>query len=240
MQLTQPTKLLGLGILRASTASDALSRPYILLLCTLVFCGLSGCALLQPHEDPTRFYVLTGPSVWHERAGDGEFKRWKVGLRPVEVPAYLRSKAIVVSVGTNEVLFADYDRWAEPLAQGISRVMKETLNCAQNVESVTLDSYGDDKLDYGVMLQILACEGVRVKNGKCSIRFVMKWEVRSNERNSMMANRGVFTAAPLTWNGKDYGQLAERLSEVIAGAGKALAAELPLEVKVLGKAISEK
>lgn len=238
MQLTRPTKSPVFEIPRKF--STAANRSFVLLLCTLAACALSGCSLLQPHADPTRFYVLTVPSVPPERAGEGEFTRWKVGLRPVEVPAYLRSRAMVVRTGTNEIHFADFDRWAEPLDQGISRVIKETLSSARNVDSVALNSHGDDTLDYEVAIRVLACEGVWVEHGNGSIRFAVTWEVRSVGNNSTATKRGVFTADPVAWSGKDYGQLAERLSEAMAGASKAVAAELPMEAKTPAKTTTGK
>jgi uncharacterized lipoprotein YmbA len=153
----------------------------------------------------------------------------------VGVPAYLRSKAMVVRTGTNEIHFEDFDCWAEPLNQGISRVMKETLRSLPNVESVVLNSHGEETLDYEVAIQVLACEGVRVENGNSSIRFAATWEARRIEKPSMIGKPGEFTSDPLAWDGKDYGQLAERLSEAIAGVGKAIAADLPMEAKTPNK-----
>ena len=134
---------------------------------------LGGCSFLRPHDDPTRFYVLTVPPALTARFPDGEFKKLRIGLKPVELPAYLRSRALVVRMGTNEIHFADYDRWAEPLDQGISRLVKETLSSAPNVETVTLTSHGDDTLDYEVAIRVLACEGVRVEKGAGTIRFAV-------------------------------------------------------------------
>ena len=211
--------------------SKAASRSFLLLLCAFAFSALNGCSLLQPHADPTRFYVLTVPSALPARAAESDSKRWKVGLRPVEVPAYLRSKSLVVRTGTNEIHFADFDRWGEPLDQGISRVMKEILSAAPNVESVALNSHGDDTLDYEVAIQILACEGVRLNNGNSSIRFAATWETRSVGKSATGAKRGAFTADPVAWNGKDFGQLAEGLSKAIVAMSQALAADLPMETE---------
>ena len=217
---------------RTKAAADGIQRRLAgRLLCVLFSCALSGCSFLQPGADPTRFYVLTDPSPPSERVVGGESKRWKVGLRPVEVPAYLQGKAMVVRSGTNEIQFADFDRWAEPLDQGISRVIKEMLSGAPNVETVTSNSHGGDTLDYEVAIRLLACEGLRIKKGAGTIRFAMTWEVRSVGNNSTPTRRGVFTALPVAWNEKDYGQLAQRLGEAIAGASRAVAADLPLEGK---------
>ena len=248
MQLSRTTESLAPGIPQKLSTAGAYpkqgwtsvpSRLFVPLLCSFAFCALSGCALIRPQADPTRFYVLTVQSAPPARVAEGEFKRWKLGLKPVELPAYLRSKAIVVRTGTNELHFADFDRWAEPLDQGISRVMKETLSSARNVESVALNSHGADRLDYEVAIRILACEGVRLGNGNGSIRFAVTWKARSVGTNSTVTSRGVFTAHQGAWDGKDYGQLAERLSEAIAAASKALAADLPMYATTPGKATAE-
>ena len=248
MQLIRETESLASGIPRKLSAAGANgkqsrssipSRSFVLGLCALAFCALAGCTLLQPQADPTRFYVLTVQNAPPTRAAEGEFKRWKVGLKPVELPAYLRSKAMVVRTGTNEIHFADFDRWAEPLDQGISRVMKETLSSARNVESVALNSHGDETLDYEVAIRMLACEGMRLGNGNSSIRFAVTWEARSVWTNSSVTKRGVFSENPAAWDGKDYGQLAERLSEAIAGASRALAADLPMYATTRGQATPE-
>jgi hypothetical protein len=237
MQLTRPTK--SPVFENPEKFSTARKRSFVLILGAFAAWVLSGCSLLQPHADPTQFYVLTAASAPPERTVAGEFKRWKVGLRPVEVPAYLQGKAMVVRTGTNEIHFADYDRWAEPLDQGISRAIKDTLSSTRDVETVVLNSHGDDTLDYEVAIQLLACEGVRLGNGNGSIRFAVTWEVRSFGTNLTVTNRGGFTADPVAWDGKDYGQLAGRLSAAIAGARKALAADLPMDATTRGKATSE-
>ena len=248
MQFTRTTESLASGIPRKLLTAGAYpkkgrtsvpSHSFVLLLCAVAFFALSGCALLQPQSDPTRFYVLTVQSGPPAQASEGEFKRWKVGLKPVELPVYLRSKAMVVRTGTNEIHFADFDCWAEPLDQGISRVMKETLSSARNVKSVALNSHGDDTLDYEVAIRILACEGVRLENGNGSMCFAVAWEALSVGTNSTVTKRGGFTAHQVAWDGKDYGQLAERLSEAIADASKALATDLPMDATTPGKAISE-
>ena len=214
-------------------------RPIHFLLGVIAAAFLGGCSFLRPHDDPTRFYVLTVPHATTERFADGEFKRLKIGLKSVEVPAYLRGKSMVVRTGTNEIHFAEFDRWAEPLDQGISRVMKEHLSAAPNVASVTLNSRGDDTLNCEVAIRILACEGVRVENGTSLMRFAATWEVRTVGTNSKATKLGGFIADRVTWDGKTYAQLAERLSEAIASASIALAADLPMEAMPSPKATPE-
>jgi hypothetical protein len=115
------------------------------------------------------------------------------------------------------------------LDQGILRVLKEALGESPKVRSVTLNSHGEDSLDYEVKMRILACEGVWVDGGASSIRFAAAWEVRPVGTNSPAIQPGEYRANTVAWNGEDFGQLAERLSEAMAGAVRTLAASLPNE-----------
>ena len=218
----------------------AISRRVFALLLVVIAAGaLSSCAFLQPHADPTKFYLLTTPDASSQPATNNKLASYKLGLRSIEMPAYLQSKLMVVRTGTNEIHFAEFDRWAEPLDAGISRVMKETLSSASNVASVTANSHGEDTLDYEIMVRVLACEGVRAENGNGSIRFTMLWETWSRGTNSTLLKRGAFTASPGSWDGKDYGALALALSEAISAGSKMLAADLPGEPGLTNKSKSK-
>jgi uncharacterized lipoprotein YmbA len=195
--------------------------------------------MLHPRADPTQFYALTIPGTRSNLTLGGEVKRWNVALKAVEVPAYLRTKAMVVRAGTNEIHFADFNRWAEPLDQGIGRVVKEALSGARHVEKVELNSHGNDRLDYEITIRVLACEGIRVDLKTSSVWFAAKWEIRSFRTNSPVVKRGEFHADPAAWNGNDYGALAERLSQAIADMTKAMAADLTIEPLVPAKTIME-
>ena len=201
-----------------------------LVLVAVVAVLLSGCGALRPQDDPTRFYVLTPLSGANAPTGAGEPGRLQVGLKPVELPRYLQSRSIVVRTGTNEIRFQEFDRWAEPLDSAIGQVLKANLGHAPNVAGVSVNARGDGSLDCEVAIRILACEGVRAANGGGSIRFEATWEVRSLRASPVTTKRGGFTAEAVAWDGKDYGQLAGRLSEAMAAAANALAADLPAAV----------
>jgi predicted metalloprotease with PDZ domain len=72
---------------------------------------------------------------------------------------------------------------------------------------------------------------VRVEKGNGTIRFAVTWEARSVRKNSTVTKRGMFTADRVAWDGKDYEQLAERLSGAIASVSEAIATALPMEAK---------
>ncbi len=178
-------------------------RSFALLLGVIATCFLTSCAFLEPQTDPTKFYVLTTPKPTLRAAPAGRFVRYRIDLRSIETPDYLHSKLMVVRTGANEIHFAEFDRWAEPLDEGIGRVLKAALSTADNVGSVTLDSPGDDGVDNEIKIQVLACEGVREESGTGSIRLGLAWEIQPAGTNKMAVKRGGFAAEPAAWDGKD-------------------------------------
>lgn len=190
---------------------------------------LGGCAFFPPQADPTRFYVLTSPTPRPDLSSTRELKRWRVGLRSVELPAYLRNRALVVRVGTTDVHFAEFDRWAEPLDRGIGRLLSEALESSRNLACVGFPSPPDATLDYEVTIRVRACEGTRGERGKGGVRFAAEWEARSAGSATPLARSGVVVNGPAQWNGKDYGQLVERLSEAVMELGESIAGGLLLE-----------
>jgi uncharacterized lipoprotein YmbA len=214
-------------------------RALTLLSGAIIACVLTSCAFLQPRADPTKFYVLTAPKAPWQPAAAEKPVRYKIGLRAIEMPAYLRTKLMVVRTGANEIHFAEFDRWGEPLDEGISRVMKEALRSDDSAEIFGLNSHGDDTLDYEVTIRVAACEGIRGEGGTGSIVLRMSWEIFPVGMNEPVIKVGTFTAPPAAWDGKDYGQLAWQLNQAIAAAGKALAADLPVKAQVADESNAE-
>jgi len=94
----------------------------------LVLAG--GCAVTgEGTTQPTSFYVLR---TIDEAEGGKEplpgREGLSVGVGPVQLAAYLK-RPHIVTIGTgNEVRLSDFDRWAEPLEDGITRVLSENLS----------------------------------------------------------------------------------------------------------------
>jgi uncharacterized lipoprotein YmbA len=190
---------------------------------------LAGCSITKPKEDPTRFYVLRSPEASSSGTSNSAVsKRWRVNLRPVEIPSYLKPATIVVRMGSNEISYADFHRWAEPLDQAIARVCKETLARTPTVDNVSLGARAPAEIDCELTVRLLACEGIQEKGGAASIRFRAAWELRTLGHQALL-RREVFEAPATTWNGTDYGQLAERLSTAVNQLAQTLAAAFAQE-----------
>lgn len=168
----------------------------------------SSCAWLRPKADPTEFFVLEPRPA----AGTARKDRPRVELAEVEVPAYLKNPRMAARLGDNEIDYAEYKRWGEPLPQGIARAVREDLREAAELPAAPSP---DGPAQYSLTLRVLAFEGLRPPSGAAGIRVSAAWELRPLARPGP-ALSGRFEAAPAAWDGKDYAGLARLLSGAVA------------------------
>ncbi len=215
-----------------SDVGDLLSdfRSPVSGLCFLaaVFCLLTACSLPLPQaqSDPTRYYLLTSTDIRPGTDTTAAQKQWVVGVRAVDVPAYLRGKPFAIRSHANEIMFLDIVRWGEPLDQGIARVLAENLRSLKNVARVSTPPFrADEQRDFEILVGVTACEGT----ADGDVRFAATWRILVPGGSAGTVAEGNYAAAGLRWDGRDCGQLAARLSEAVAGLSRDIAAALPKE-----------
>ncbi|MBI5423106.1 MAG: membrane integrity-associated transporter subunit PqiC [Opitutae bacterium] len=177
---------------------------------------LAGCNILpEARPESARYYVLEA----HPAADAPPAGAVKLGLRPVEVPAYLKHKAIVTRSGENEVSYAADAFWAEPLDAGIARVLREQLAARANILAYPFPA--QLPRDYDLTVRVLNAEGAAK-----GVRFVAVIELlRVGDKPEVVVRRE-FTAPAAAWHG-DYGQLARGLSEAVAALADDIVASVP-------------
>jgi uncharacterized protein len=194
---------------------------------------LSACSFLpKPGPDPTRHYVLTGPAP---AALDAAAKQGvlKVGLRSVQIAPYLDAKSMIVRRGNNEIDYRDYARWAEPLANGINRMLVARLHVSDRVERVFPQPYPFDVArDVDVSVSVLRCEGRVLPDGQAVASFMCAVEiVRVGDKPGAIGGevllREVFEAPETPWLEGDYAALAAILSDHVAKLADTIIAALP-------------
>ena len=95
--------------------------------------ALAGCSLLQPAIDPSRFFVLNAV------AQEGETgSQLALGVGPLHLPSYLAVTEIQVRTSATELVRSPVDRWAEPLSDGILRVLAQDLSAVLGTRDVVL------------------------------------------------------------------------------------------------------
>ena len=92
---------------------------------------VAGCA----STPGSRFYTLSAATTPAATSSD-----LSVAVGPVTVPAAVDRPQIVVSTGPNQVRLDEFNRWASPLQNNISRVVAENLVAMLGTPRVTLSS----------------------------------------------------------------------------------------------------
>lgn len=91
----------------------------------LLFILVAGCA----GSTPSRFYSLDGLKTEGVKSDDASREGSViVSVGPVRMPDYLDRPQIVTRSGRNEIILAEFDRWAGPLESDMVRVLVENIS----------------------------------------------------------------------------------------------------------------
>jgi len=120
---------------RRGTVRDRWGSPGIRLRTAfaLAALGTAGCAFLEPAVDPSRFFVLTAVSQ-PAAAGSGV----SIGVGPLHLASYLSVPEIQVRASAAEIVRSPVNRWAEPLEEGLLRVLAQDLSAELGTRDVVL------------------------------------------------------------------------------------------------------
>jgi len=94
-----------------------MTRKLAVLSAGLLLCA---CSVLEPREDPTRWFVLA--PAGEARAAPSPAARLVV-VGPLRLPDYLLRPELVRRAGANELQPSRVDRWSEPLDRAVLRVL---------------------------------------------------------------------------------------------------------------------
>lgn len=82
-----------------------------------------------------------------------------IGIGPVEIPEYLDRPQIVVRTGANTIKIHEFDRWAEPIKDGITRVITENLVALIETEKIIIHPWSSPlRVDYRLGLHFTRFE----------------------------------------------------------------------------------
>jgi uncharacterized lipoprotein YmbA len=184
------------------------------LLCTLVSLA-AGCA----STPPSRFYTLSATATPSTVAASSLV----IVVGPVSVPAVVDRLEIVVSSGSNEVKLDEFNRWASPLQDNLSRVIAENLVAILGTRRVTLFSQmPSTAAQYRVAIEVHGFESVI----GTSTTLDAVWTVRRTTDGSAETGRTAVRESVLN-NSYDaiaaaHSLAVARLSQDIADAVRAL------------------
>jgi hypothetical protein len=98
----------------------------------LLFLFLPGC-LVTPVKDMSRFYALGMHFPSSDESAlqqNGEILREqpiKIDFQVTYLPSYLRKSPLMVQLSEHEVRFDEFHRWAEPVEEGLMRIIAPLL-----------------------------------------------------------------------------------------------------------------
>ena len=174
-------------------------RFSVLCLLSAVLCLASGCSILpEPQVDSVRHFTLSEPAM---TGGVAE----GVVVRPVRLAGHLRNRSMAVRVSANEVVYLDEVRWAEPLDEALTQILRNRLRAVPGGASV--------------VVQIQRCELDRSAGNTVQLAASYTLTPTGGE-----ARAEVFTATPRAWDGGDTGALVGLIREAAGELADAIAA----------------
>lgn len=172
-----------------------------------------GCTTVQPPV----YYLLEPAAQTGDRDGTGQ-ACMIVGMRQVEVPSYLDRRQIMISTGRNELAVSEFNQWAEPLKENITRVI------AQNLESLTCADVADIRpaerskpVDYRLKVRVNRLEGSL--GGQAVLD--AEWLLTAAGDSRTIASRRSRFVKPVP--GKDHASLVTAHSELITDLSREMA-----------------
>ena len=171
-------------------------RSLALCLLSSVFC-FSACSLPTPQLDLVRHFTLSTPA-------DGVAAADAVAVRPVRMAGHLRNRDMAVRISDNEVVYLEDVRWAEPLDEAITQLLRQRLRQVPG--------------DAVVTVQIQRCELVRGADN--AVQVIATYAISGATGTS---RTGAFTASPRQWDGKDPATLVGLLRDGVNELGEAIA-----------------
>jgi len=131
----------------------------ITIILGVAFLISGSCALRQ--STATKFYILsplTSPAV--EKQDEKGKKCKTIGIGPLHLPAYLDRPQIVTRVTPNEIKLAEFDNWAEPLQDNVTRVLVENISRLLCTEAVFIFPWKKSShIDYQIDIKIVWMDG---------------------------------------------------------------------------------
>tara|TARA_R110002072_G_scaffold84388_7_gene191336 strand:- start:1168 stop:1779 length:612 start_codon:yes stop_codon:yes gene_type:complete len=173
---------------------------------------LSGCG-----SSPANNYYLLTAHDFPVAAGESP----SVGVGPIVVPEYLNRKSMVYSRAGNSLQVANLDLWAEPLVDGIQRVIVLNLTGLLDTQDVQYFPWHPKRApQYGVKVNLLQLEATDQQ-----VSLAAEWLVYRPDSSETIQRRISKLQSPLPAGTSEaakvaaaYSDLLYQLSDVIAAS----------------------
>ena len=166
---------------------------------------------------PSRFYTLAATAT---SASTSQQSALVIAVGPVTIPSVVDRPEFVVSTSPNEVRLDDFNRWASPLQDGLSRAVAENLVTLIGTPRVVgFPQTLATEPDYRVAIEVRTFESTP---GKSALLEAV-WTVRRAQDGKTQTGR---TSARETLRESGYDALAAAHSRAVARMSEESAAAL--------------
>ena len=172
---------------------------------------------------PVQYYQL---SSVREDGVHAEFpvpKKASIGLGPLRLPEYLDRPQIVSRSSVNRLILSDSQRWAEPLAENMMRVLSEDLAELLGTDRILLHPWNRDRVvDCQITVEVLQFEG----GPDDTVNLIARWQVIGKDGQILLPERR--SSFSMTASaGQDQEAMVVALSQGLLRLAREIAAALP-------------
>jgi len=115
-----------------------------------------------------------------------------LGVGPVTLPAYLDRPQLVTRAGQDALNLAEFDRWAEPLKEGVPRVLGDNLAALLGTNRVAAFPWGrSHPVQYQIAVDVTRFEGVAGGDVVLGAR----WRVLGSDGAELLVKQTTITEA---------------------------------------------
>jgi len=207
------------------TGHGALARRLLTLAAASI--SLASCAV----SDSTLYYALgrVGAGSTEPRASTSTplssaagTAAEGIGVGPVIMPGYLDRIQVVTRSGTDQVEFSVFRRWAEPLDDGIARVLAEEIGARVPTERIVTYPWRGvlaRALQYRVVVAVLRFDG---RLG-VDVTLDTRWRILGRDGAELAFRRSTVSEAAA---GPGYEQMVAAMTRTLVALGQEIAAEI--------------
>jgi uncharacterized lipoprotein YmbA len=186
----------------------------------------TGCLGLKPRSDPAQFYALTTVPFADPATPPSQLAARTVLLTRVIVPDYLAHPGIVVRDGEARVHISEIHLWAEPVRDGVTRILRDALAARLGPERVHPI---DTRRPRGPHLEVEVTFSRFELSSQNEALLDARWQLIAQPEGARRTGgvshqRHSFTPVP-----EDYSPGIVALSRCLAGLADDLATRLPAE-----------
>jgi len=154
----------------------------------IIFLALALAGCLGGHSPTTNFYMLSPLSPTQAgTAHESTEARIHIGLETVVIAEYLNRNEIILNLDNTIYQLAEFNQWAEPLDENLTRVLEENLTNLLQGDSIEvfLISESSIPLDYRLEVDVMSLDG----NLGDQVALVAQWALLETEEDALILVR---------------------------------------------------